>query len=424
MRNLIRLRGFLAAVCLCMLATFSLSGCNIQYVEEEEETTSTEVIQETKPEEKITLRVWYSDDNLESYLQMCIADYESANDNVSIVLTRIPEADYVNMLTEAALKKNTVDLYIIDNDKLEQVKLSGIANRNTMTDIYNIYNYSIKALDACTYNDELIAYPLYFDTSFIIYNADYVENAQFATFEDIKSFADGYEVPAGSSISTIFSCDLDDIFYNYGYLGAYLNIGGQHGDEKTEIFDITTELTQAISLYRQLIDFFYINIDDVNYYSCINGFEKGAIMLTVSDMMAYSRIKDVEGLNTGVVAFPDMSDDIATAPLSVTTAVAVNPFSENITVAESFAKYITYTNTGNLYEQSGMLSCRRQEYEDDNLTHIYDSYEKSAPKLKLMYSDEFYALLEVSMHLMASGADDVQSLSAVRSYLEGHWSAD
>lgn len=58
----------------------------------------------------------------------------------------------------------------------------------------------------------------------------------------------------------------------------------------------------------------------------------------------YQNAKNQEGLNVGAVPFPDMSSDIQSAPLSVTTTVVVNPFSDNQTVVESFAKYLTYTN--------------------------------------------------------------------------------
>ena len=41
-----------------------------------------------------------------------------------------------------------------------------------------------------------------------------------------------------------------------------------------------------------------------------------------------------------------------------------------------------------------------------------------------MYSDEFYALLEITMHQLAEGTGDVQSLSNVRDYLYKNWQSD
>ena len=104
--------------------------------------------------------------------------------------------------------------------------------------------------------------------------------------------------------------------------------------------------------------------------------------------------------------------------------VAVNLFSDDIAVVESFAKFLTYTGAGRLYETAGVPSCRRIDNEDENLDRIYESYDKSVPKLKLMYSDEFYALLEITMHQLAEGTGDVQSLSNVRDYLYKNWQSD
>ena len=405
------------------LVMTGMSGCRIQYVEDEttsEETAATQNVEDSR----IDINLWYDDEIFSEYLSLCASQYEKANENVHINLEYIPEADYMDMLTSEAVKPGKVDLYLVDNDKLEQVKLAGIASENRLTDIYNVYNYSQKALDACTYKDKLIAYPLSFDTSFLIYNRDYVQEADMSNFEAIKLFAENLEVPAGSSITSVFTCDLKDIFYNYGYLGAYLDIGGKTGDDKSVIFDITTELTRASELYKQLIEYFYIDINSVDYYSCINDFEKGSIVFTIGDMKMYQRAKVQDGLNVGTQAFPDMSTDIASSPLSVTTTVVVNPFSDDIEVVESFAKFLTYTNVEKLYENAGVPSCRRIDNEDDNLDRIYESYDKSVPKLKLMYSDEFYALLEVSMHRLADGTGDVQILSNVRDYLYKNWQSD
>lgn len=58
----------------------------------------------------------------------------------------------------------------------------------------------------------------------------------------LSCLPENMEVPAGSSISSVFTCDLQDIFYNYGYLGAYLDIGGGSGDDRSVIFDINDEI--------------------------------------------------------------------------------------------------------------------------------------------------------------------------------------
>ncbi len=424
MRFISLVKKIFAGALVGVLATTSLSGCRIQYVEDETTTEDETVSQAVVEDEPVDINLWYSNEAFSGYLQYCAAQYETANTNVHINLEYIPESDYVDTLTSEAIKPGKVDLYLIDNDRLEQVKLAGIAAENRMTDIYNVYNYSQTALDACMYNGKMIAYPLSFDTSFLIYNKDYAQDADMTNFDAIKLFAENVEVPAGSNITSVFTCDLQDIFYNYGYLGAYLNIGGRSGDDRTSIFDITDELTSATELYKQLIEYFYIDLNSVDYYSCINDFEKGSIVFTIGDMNMYQRAKNQDGLNVGAAPFPDMSADIKSAPLSVTTMVAVNPFSDNTTVVESFAKFLTYTNVEQLYVQAGVPACRRIDNDDENLNMIYESYDKSVPKLKLMYSDEFYALLEVTMHRLADGTGDVKILSNVRDYLYQNWQSE
>ena len=71
---------------------------------------------------------------------------------------------------------------------------------------------------------------------------------------------------------------------------------------------------------------------------------------------------------------------------------------------------------------SGLPACRIIDNEDDNIDHIYESYDKSVPKLKLMYSDEFYAMLEIAIHSIADGSKGVDALTSVRDYLVRSWS--
>lgn len=409
------------ATSMVIVSTFVLCACRVS-VKEEETSSESESVEEVGDIEDINLNLWFSDMSMTDYLYSCAEDYEKANPNVKINLVRADESEYANNIIDQVINGEEIDLYLINNDELEKMKLAGVTKKNNMTDIYNHYNYSQKAIDACTYKGDLIAYPLSFVTSFVVYNREYVTENVPRTFQDIKDFADKYEVPAGSRISKIFTCDLQQIFYNYGFLGGALEIGGKCGDDKQQTFSITPELEKAVTLYKQLIEFFSIDISKDDFYTCLSDFENGNAVFTVADVAFYNRlVKDGKSEMVGVIPFPDMDKENTTSPLSVTSSIVVNPFSKNVNVVESFAKYISYTNADSLYEFSGNIACKKVDYDNEMLLNIFESYDKSTPKLKIMYNDEFYALLEVSMHLMAKNEDDIKSLAAVSSYLESHW---
>ena len=92
----------------CTFVMSSVTGCRIQYVDDE--TTQSDEIQETtaKAQERVNVRLWYSDSELTGYLEYCAGEYETANNNVHITLTLIPEADYIDTLTAEAVKPDTV----------------------------------------------------------------------------------------------------------------------------------------------------------------------------------------------------------------------------------------------------------------------------------------------------------------------------
>ena len=481
-----KLKGIVSLV-LAASMMLSMTGCKIQYIDDE---PNVDVTVSADKDATVQINVYYYDSTYEAYLAKCAEEYENANEGIDIVLYPVDESDYVDDLIKSAYGngREKADLFLVENDSLEEIRLAGIAADNNMGDIYSRYNYSTKALSACTYNGKLIGYPLSFNTSFIVYNKNYVSEIP-QTFEDIKNYADTMELLSDASIKSVFSYDLNDIFFNYGFLGGVLNIGGANGDDKSKNFEITGALQNAVEEYQQLIEAFSLDIDKVDYYTSINDFESGSTVFSVADTTILNKIiRDVvmdaetsesvpnaeeieheaniasgaEGAEEtqgvadvnegeqpdleddeylgeyetaqvfdagmysdnaffGVIPFPDLSADIPSSPLSTVTSVVVNPFSSNVEIAESFAKYVTYTAVGNLFEYSGRLSCRNIFGNDAIFSQIYTSFDKSTPKLKVMYNAEFYALLEVSMHLMAAGEDGLSALYAVSQYLGVEW---
>ena len=86
--------------------------------------------------------------------------------------------EYLEAINRASISgEGSPDLYLITNDMLERAYLSGLAskiqdNNNMVSNRY----FSDGAINAVTYKDKLVAYPLYFETSALIYNKTYLED--------------------------------------------------------------------------------------------------------------------------------------------------------------------------------------------------------------------------------------------------------
>lgn len=85
--------------------------------------------------------------------------------------------------------------------------------------VLNTENFPQTALDAVTYQGHAVAYPLYFETSALVYNQTYLEQAAAEletdevslipkTIDDIRNFADEYNAP--ETVESVFRWDVSD----------------------------------------------------------------------------------------------------------------------------------------------------------------------------------------------------------------------
>ena len=127
---------------------------------------------------KETVHLWYTDDNLTEYLnQMALNFYEEKDIRVEVKL--VSGLEYLEQINQASLseEENTPDLFIISNDSLEKAYLSGLATEVQDTQgILNTQNYSQTALNAVLYQDKMVGYPYYYETSALIYNKKMIYN--------------------------------------------------------------------------------------------------------------------------------------------------------------------------------------------------------------------------------------------------------
>lgn len=152
------------------------SGIQIMPAKVEEETVEEELDDLFKDKETVVL--WYTDEALTEYLNSVAVAYSSENDEVRVIPELVSGREYLENISKASVaNENFPDLYITTNDTLEKAHLAGLAE--TISDEYAnllIDKFPQVAINAASYDGEVIGYPLYYECAVMLYNSTYVND--------------------------------------------------------------------------------------------------------------------------------------------------------------------------------------------------------------------------------------------------------
>lgn len=407
---------------------------------------------------KDTIYLWYTDETLTDYLNSAAVSFGDMH-RVRVIPVLKSSMEYLEAINKASLNKSeaTPDLYLLSNDSLGKAYLAGLADRVRNEEILSTDVFPQTAIDACTYDGIIVGYPYYYETSAYLYNRTYLEdvvkgkireqraleaaeNGQTAetattesssesssesseesteeeevfdpaeieaglqeilpkTMQELLTFADSYDAP--STVESILKWDVSDVFYNYYFVGNYMTVGGETGDDVSNINVYNTSAISCLETYQELNQFFSIDADTVTYENVLNEFMEGKVVFSVvtNDAIAILNGAKAEGnfeFDYGIMNVPKISDELDGRSLSVTNVVAINGYSENKDIANDFAEYLTTEYTQNLYARTGKTASAYQaEYEDDNLEVFMSEYEKSIAMPKMLETSNFWVKLEV-----------------------------
>ena len=265
---------------------------------------------------KETIYCWYSDEALSGYINAAAVSFGEQNNGVRVIPVLTSDSEYLEAINQETLHSDQIpDIYLLSSDSLEKAYLAGLASKVPDTvGICNTDHFSQAALSAVTYDQKLIGYPVYFDTSALVYNEDYLrtwatqqaekelagssENDEpigegeeiieedslpedqtteqvtadeaavnalaeqyFAealpsTVDDLLNIADTFDAPEG--VEGVMKWDVNNIFYNYWIVGNYMIVGGDPGDDRNDIDINNPETIQCLEVYKALNQFFFI----------------------------------------------------------------------------------------------------------------------------------------------------------------------
>lgn len=418
--------------------------------------------------------IWYTDDSLSDYLARAALQYYEEKD-VRVTPVLVSGLQYLEQINDAQLSgEGAPDLYIISNDTLEKAYLSGLAAE--ITDPEGLVNntiYSDAALHAVTYEDKLLGYPLYFETSIFLYNETYLRDMSIKTIEaeqnaaegeaamemveaaesdeelealvsanaveaaagavteeqirekeaqlvpvtmdGILTFADSYDAP--ETVEAVFKWDVSDIFYNYFIVGDSISVGGENGDDPAQIDIYNQRAVDCMTLYQQLNQFFSIDTKAVTYDSVLQEFIDGKIVFTVATTDAITKLEAAKQNGTfayeyAMAPIPQVSDTLTSRSLSVTNAVVINGLSEKGDLANDFASYLIAGQDKDFYSITDKIAPKTNiQYDNPAVYAALEEYAASIPVPKMMQTSNFWAQLEIAFTKIWTGSDVNEILS-------------
>ena len=401
---------------------------------------------------KETIYFWYNDESMTNFINSAAVSF-GEEENVRVIPVLAAESEYLEAINYASVHtEQTPDAYIISHDSLEKAYLSGLATRiEDMGSICNEAHFPASALSSVSYQGKKVAYPLFFETSALIYNetylaewaeqiatkelleggepgenpeetngiavdegllaertADYFANAVPATVDDILNIANTFDVPQGVEV---MKWDVSDIFYNYWIVGNYMIVGGDAGDNPEEININNPETIQCLEVYKALNQFFFIESDTVTYESVIEDFCNGRIVFTIAttdvvERLAKAKEEGTLGFEYGIAGLPRVSGELGSRTMSVTNAVAVNGYSEHQELANRFAAYLVEECAASLYEKTGKVPAKLDSNGENGALQIFKAaYADSIPLPKMMETGNFWLQLEGLFSKVWNGAD-------------------
>ena len=319
----------------------------------------------------------------------------------------MPALDYIEAINKGSVEDaDYPDLYVVTTDQLEKAVLAGLTTE-AGKDVCSSDYFSQKALDAVTYKGKRVAYPFYSDTSVLIYNKNYVQEAP-ATIEDIQSFSEAFE--GDGMIQNIFVWNVNDIFVDFFTIGNFVNFGDAYGDSLEHIVLNSEEIQECLSFYQELSQFFAIDRELVSEEQIIQEFAEGktvyAIIRDDSIEELDALISEENPLSYGISAVPDLTGELPVRPLSITHSIAVNGYSECPKEAADFARFLTVEKAEELYGICGNFPVRKGvSYDNPDISRVLAQYEEALEVPKVMQMSNYWLIMESAFSDIWAGAD-------------------
>ena len=414
-------KRWVIVLCCCMLL-MCLASCDGTSLNKQEEIkiTYTSMMGDLKKKAKgSTLVCWYQNEEDGAWLHDAAAAFhEKYGYQVEVVY--YDGINYLEDLNHANAMKAGPDVFIMSNENLLKGTMAGLIQENLCYDesFWNDY-YPQTAQVAATVKNKSYGYPVYFDTYFLIYDANLISEPP-ATFEDIQIFLDDYEDIGNEK--AIFRFDVSDPYIDTMFMGAYADLFGENGDDDTSFSVNHRTVIRAMEYYQTVSDYFSIDIQTISYEKIKKNIRDGALIFGIckGDIVKVMN-QDAQHTNYKLALLPDLNEKIESRGLSVTHSAYVNEYANHSEIANMFGIYLSYEYCENQFQANGKFAVRKNVdvmRENENLQAIYQQYENSLAIPKALEIGDFWNYSEMAYRNIWMGKDVKEEMDALQEKME------
>ena len=250
-------------------------------------------------------------------------------------------------------------------------------------------------------------------------------------------------------VEKILEWNAADVIESYMFLGAYTDLGGPCGDDKSRVSMDIPKAEECMTYYQSLNGFFAIDADTVTSEQVIQDFIDGKTVFTIANVpmlaeldravrageipeyVTERKVENEAGEEEtvtvsfdpfyGVAQLPALTEELETRGISVTNSVVVNPYSANLSAAGICARYLTEGRASLLYEETGKLPACRDFPQGltEEQSQVYEAYERAAEVPKIMELSNMWLQLEVVLADIWRGEEPGEKLSEFSELLAG-----
>ncbi|MBR5564754.1 MAG: hypothetical protein IKW08_01175 [Roseburia sp.] len=314
---------------------------------------------------------WYDDASYDTYFMDMAANYYEET-GVVVEVNYIDVMDYVGEIYDVTMAEGALpDLYLLSGEELEKAHLYGVAGENRNAESY-VGAVAANAITASKCHGKMFGYPLSFNVCLLAYNNQYFETAP-ESLQAIIDYSDDNE--PDENVQYLLEWDAYDPFFGFLFVSDSVRLNTEGVGVLEASYD-KSRLEQSMLFLEESLASFSLPLDTVTEESVISDVINGVTLCAIVDS---DSIKELGSSAYNIVEFPRLSEELDAHSVALTDMILVNDYTEKVSEADAFAKYLTLDNYASVWDMTGHYPVQLQPGGDAKANVAYSAYNNAIP---------------------------------------------